>query len=353
MKKILSIFVGVILALGAFSFVGCDKPDEETPPPEPQYQALTVQQFETVTQSFGVIENYLNVLGYKFNGEIVDHATNDVVTLDAKLDMSILEDVALSVRIGVNYDQAGGTGSLINAYLYNQTLYVDYTQDGVVSKDSITGINNDVTEILASFVTGDGGLDVGNVDLGIDTTELDALIEYLKGYLTISYCAELGHYDLKIDYSQGGMYEGENIDPFMMDVDLYVLNNRVTKIEVYFDSAEYVISATISEYNGAIDYPQDASSYNGTILDEIENLMDNADLPESVFYGEWSSDSETLIISEQGVSEDGQTFIEAYSFATYMFYGESTIIMLYPEDETLVVMDLQSGESMVYTKVTA
>lgn len=347
MKKLFYVLVATIVAFSVLAFAACDKPDDEEPP-APTYEAISTQQFEMAAQSFGVFENYLNVLGYKLDGEFVDVVANDVITLSAKLDIGVLEDVALSVSLGVNYDQAGGTGSLFNAYLYSKTLYVDYTQDGVTSKDSVTGVNNDITELLASFVVGEQG----SLDLGIDTTDFDAIVEYFKGYLTVTYCAELGHYVLKVDYSQGGTYNGEYIDPFTLDVDLYVMNNRITKIEATFDSAQYQFDIALSEYIGSIDYPQDINSYNGTMLDEVESLISNVDLPETAFYGQWISGDDTLVIGEQGVSQDGETFVEAYSFATYMVYGENNIIILYPEDEMIIVMNVQDGSVAQYSKAS-
>ena len=286
-SRIFASLVAIVLVVIAFSSVACTK--KEQLPEEPQYVTLTLEQFKANAEEFTELTNYLSVSGYKFDFDaqsVIDNVKSSY-NLSAILNLSNTNDVQLSVNFtstnaGNIPGVAGETLSLpksLNVYIFDHTLYADVEIEYLISmtlKDSMP-VDNDLTSIISNVINGDMSLpDIGNLPI----SDIEAMIDYFEDYLTITYCEELGHYILDLNYT-GGTYEGEQIDPFTCKTELYVSSARLTSVTLNFDSAEVKASGTLVESTDAIKRPSDPSSYeDGMLFEILEGLLSGSSTPD-------------------------------------------------------------------------
>ncbi|MCH5163387.1 MAG: hypothetical protein J1F36_00050 [Clostridiales bacterium] len=275
--------IAIVIAVCALSSVACTKKEHQ-----PEYVTLTLEQFKANAEEFTELTNYLSATGYKLDLEAQSTIDNieSSYNLSAILNLQDTTDVQLSVNFtstnGGNIPGVmDGTLSLpqsLNVYMYDHTLYADVEIDYLISmtlKDSMP-VDNDLTSILNTIINGDTNLP----NVNVPTSDIEAMLDYFKDYLTITYCEELGHYILDLNYT-GGTYDGEQIDPFTAKAELYVSSARITKVSLNFDSAEAKASGTLTESTEAIKRPSNPGSYEGGMLfDMLEGLLGgSSDIP--------------------------------------------------------------------------
>lgn len=373
-KKLLALITALVFAFCFMVFAACNDNDEEPngdeESQEPSYATLTNDQFKLNMQGLASIENYVsNVSGYKFNVNLTaDNDDGMAIALSVILDASVLTDVSVSAHLSVQplFDQEAEQ-TLLNVYLYGETLYVDLTSGEITQKDSISGIGNDVTELL-SLLLGSGEIeipsfeipdvDVAGDELGEYLQIVEQICDYFGDYLTIKYCAELGHYEISLLHPQGGSDGTNDIDAFTATANMYVKNNRLTSVNFSFVAAEFSLTASLEEYKGRIDYPVQPDSYEGELLDAFEAVYNNRDLSESAFYGEWvkiDDETVTMTIDESGVTINGQSYYDVLSYSVLMLCDDDVLITLTqgesPTDDVIVVMDINDGTVSAFTRI--
>ncbi len=373
-KKLLALITALVFAFCFMVFAACNDNDEESnggeESQEPSYATLTNDQFKLNMQGLASIENYVsNVSGYKFNVNLTaDNDDGMAIALSVILDASVLTDVSVSAHLSVQplFDQEAEQ-TLLNVYLYGETLYVDLTSGEITQKDSISGIGNDVTELL-SLLLGSGEIeipsfeipdvDVAGDELGEYLQIVEQICDYFGDYLTIKYCAELGHYEISLLHPQGGSDGTNDIDAFTATANMYVKNNRLTSVNFSFVADEFSLTASLEEYKGRIDYPAQPDSYEGELLDAFEAVYNNRDLSESAFYGEWvkiDDETVTMTIDESGVTINGQSYYDVLSYSVLMLCDDDVLITLTqgesPADDVIVVMDINGGTVSAFTRI--
>lgn len=375
-KKLLAFITALVFAFCFMAFAACNDNDEEPnggdERQEPSYETLTNDQFKLNMQGLASIENYVsNVSGYKFNVNLTADNDDDGMTigLSVILDASVLTDVSVSAHLSVQplFGQEAEQ-TLLNVYLYGETLYVDLTSGGITQKDSIGGIGNDVTELL-SLLLGSGEIeipsfeipdvDVSDDELGEYLQIVEQLCDYFGDYLTIKYCAELGHYEISLLHPQGGSDGTNDMDAFTATANMYVKNNRLTSVNFSFVADEFSLTASLEEYKGRIDYPAQPDSYEGELLDALEVVYNNRDLSESAFYGEWvkiDDETVTMTIDESGVTIGEQNYYDVLSYSVLMLCDDDMLIMITqgesPTYDVIVVMSIEDGTVSAFIRRT-
>lgn len=394
MKLKIKIVLCLLLAVISLAVVACDKEDKDIQNIKPpKSETLTFEQFDQKAEQFTDISNYItgNITGYTFNLNFktqVQSSRTEFIT-EGILDISEINDVKLSVYFNGQFDrpksdQSGGDdkgsgGTTIaevmdtqkieaNAYLYSQNLYVDYKiNNGQTERDSISGINNDLTTLMDSLFPNDfpGGT-INKADFAIDSPIKDFPIEDILDILTqfqqnttITYYETFGHYILETEYP-GGQIEGSYIDSFEMSVDLYEKNSRITEIRVNYNAPTVILQLQIAEkkVNQTIDLPDDPSLYNGTFLDEVEDFLNNDSLKLTDFYGEWSNANGNIkvTVSESAVSVKNidalTTYTEFYQYSFYLLLvnEEQPYLFKRVSDDSAVIINLLNDEVITLTK---
>ena len=119
------------------------------------------------------------------------------------------------------------------------------------------------------------------------------------------------------------------------------------------------MDASLAEYNGKINTPTDPESYNGTMLDEIEQMIKAMLVKESDFYGTWTGLAEdgaslTVALNVSGQLQEPTTVemdsVEFANMTLTMKDGENVYTAMIVDNSLVVIMPSMS--SALLTKVT-
>lgn len=334
-SAILSVIAALIAGLCVFGAISCSGDDL----PRPEYVPVSLDDF--FEQEFFDLDNYSEAAGFATELGFLNKANSEKFSLDMIADLADKRDVKISAFLITNkYVTSGSSGSNegdkgsasgpvssaayqkyvkteYGVYIYGNTLYADKTVDGVTQKDKIAGFENDISSLLE---IADDERFFG--DYILDMAEIRETATLFENYTEITYCEELKHYIYKIDY-----FDADG-DDFTLDLQLFVDGGRIVKAELFFDDINYTAEISFVERDGSIEYPDDVNTYDGTFLDEAEEIYMFRDTRESDFFGTWVGENE------------GYTYcfeIDGDSVKLFSGYGDDRTEISFDGYETFVI----------------